>query len=75
MGFGTVLWNVTEYLTYVAIIIQTGFLLLGWLGFGSPGGSNGQPIESYLERALGMLGSALNKANNEDAAPAKVRRR
>jgi hypothetical protein len=76
MTFGTVLWNITEYLAYVGIIIQTGLVLLEYAGLKIPteGAAGGQSIIGYINEVVGALGTVIENQQNKQA-PAPVHRR
>lgn len=65
MTAGTVLWNLTEYICYLCIIINTGLTLLGMLKGGIPiaGGDPG------LGTALGLLNKVVDQFNDTSNRP------
>lgn len=61
MAIGTVIWNFTEYVCYLCIIISTSITLFG-IGTGTKPKEEGE--NSGLGRALGLLEKTVNEFNN-----------
>ncbi len=77
MTFGSVLWNITEYLAYVGIIVQTGFVILEYAGLKIPteGSAESQSIIGYINEVVGALGTVIENQQNKPPQATTHRRR
>lgn len=67
------LWDVTEYLAYVGIIIQTTFLLMSYFGFKVPDGD--KAMDGYLDKAANFVGKLVKQIDVPEQPTALRRRR
>lgn len=58
MGFGSFIWDFTEYLAYLCIIIQTGLAILGLTG--APQANNAN-LDGGLNKLISTITTVANK--------------
>jgi len=75
MSIGTVLWNITEYATYLCIIIQTALMVMGYASKGLQGATADEGMNQILQNLGNLVKGLLPPPPRKGSSPASHRGR